>query len=238
MGPISQITLSSISFTPSLSPSPSQSNRVPDYGTSTVAGTTSDGKFIVVLGEDNKPAVMVRPPVGAPEDTLEVMPVNRNQVPTPDLLASDAVSLVLRNGAGEIIQPQEPVKICLLADRQQAGEDACLGFLDERGSGQWKCQDRCLQEKNNLLCGDTDHFTNFALLLTGGGGGGCGKSSWIFRESWKDGVLLGSFFGAALICIILIVAFSFCPLGSRCIRGKEGSRIHRLRHRNHSELSA
>merc|ERR1712100_92141 len=100
---------------------------------------------------------MVRPPVGAPEDTLEVMPVNRNQVPTPDLLASDAVSLVLRNGAGEIIQPQEPVKICLLANRQlQAGETACLGFLDERGSGQWKCQDRCLQEKNNLLCGDTD----------------------------------------------------------------------------------
>ena len=40
-----------------------------------------------------------------------------------------------------------------------------MGFLNNKN--EWECQDPCLTSKNGQLCGKTDHFTNFALLLTG-----------------------------------------------------------------------
>ena len=42
-----------------------------------------------------------------------------------------------------------------------------MGFLNSKD--EWQCQDPCLTSKNGQLCGKTDHFTNFALLLSGAG---------------------------------------------------------------------
>lgn len=47
-------------------------------------------------------------------------------------------------------------------------EHACLGFFDEE-TGAWRCQDVCLQANAGKLCGKTDHFTTFAILLSGAG---------------------------------------------------------------------
>ena len=44
-------------------------------------------------------------------------------------------------------------------------QNQCLGFLNRQNK--WVCEDPCLTNKNGQLCGTTDHFTNFALLLTG-----------------------------------------------------------------------
>jgi hypothetical protein len=83
----------------------------------------------------------------------------------------------------------------------------CLSYLDESSNPpKWKCVDECLQKKDGLLCGYTDHFTSFAVLLggsTGGGGGGCGSS---------DGgtsvlvYLSAAAIGAALVVIFVVIA--------------------------------
>lgn len=46
-------------------------------------------------------------------------------------------------------------------------QGTCLAFFDETTS-KWACQDPCLEKKNDQLCGQTDHLTSFAVLLTGG----------------------------------------------------------------------
>ena len=71
---------------------------------------------------------------------------------------------------------QQPVTLCLKADLEAVkGQNTCLGYIDEStGTPTWKCEDECLEPKGGQLCGQTDHFTNFAVLLSGSGGGkGC-----------------------------------------------------------------
>ncbi|MCB9727208.1 MAG: hypothetical protein H6744_21665 [Deltaproteobacteria bacterium] len=73
------------------------------------------------------------------------------------------------------------VELCLTdVSGKVNGDNACLGFLDESTNPpSWKCEDPCLKKKGGTLCGQTDHFTNFALLLGGGYGGNedvCGKN--------------------------------------------------------------
>ena len=46
--------------------------------------------------------------------------------------------------------------------------DACLSFLNE--NNEWECEDKCLDSKTNergetTLCGNTNHFTTFAILF-------------------------------------------------------------------------
>ena len=49
--------------------------------------------------------------------------------------------------------------------QMKKGNKVCLSYYDERAA-KWKCQDECLTSANNLLCGQTPHLTNFALLLS------------------------------------------------------------------------
>ena len=71
-------------------------------------------------------------------------------------------------------------ELCFSAtDRER--DNRCLAFLDEATST-WRCEDQCLEEEDGLLCGTTDHFTNFAILV----GGGKGSS----EDPCTDGALL------------------------------------------------
>lgn len=68
----------------------------------------------------------------------------------------------------------EPVTICFdnneVIKSAVAGKTACLGYFDEHDKA-WVCEDACLEvDKGGKVCGTTDHFTNFAVLLEGGGG--------------------------------------------------------------------
>jgi hypothetical protein len=54
-------------------------------------------------------------------------------------------------------------------------EDSCLGFFNEQN--EWECVDDCVYKENDQICGDTDHFTSFAILLNANDPDKCGDSS-------------------------------------------------------------
>ena len=62
------------------------------------------------------------------------------------------------------------VEICIQPIQSNSNiKDLCLGFLDESSKPpKWECEDNNLKKKSSgLLCGKTNHFTNFAILLAG-----------------------------------------------------------------------
>ena len=114
-----------------------------------------------------------------------------------------------------------------------------MGFLDESGpKAEWKCQDNCLKKKGKQLCGQTDHFTNFAVLLGGsvsGGnkGGKCGADSSnneYVLGSWKnDLILTASVIGAMVVLGLLFIGLMTLTPLRRFLYGSEGMRIITLR---------
>ena len=69
------------------------------------------------------------------------------------------------------------VEICFNSTTMSAtknSKDTCLSYFDV-DQQEWKCVDRCLKYKSqngtDILCGKTDHFTSFAVLLDSTGGG-------------------------------------------------------------------
>jgi len=69
---------------------------------------------------------------------------------------------------------EKPVQICFANSSAikaaVENNDACLGFFDEHDK-QWRCEDTCVEVNDKgQVCGSTDHFTNFAVLLSGGDG--------------------------------------------------------------------
>jgi hypothetical protein len=67
---------------------------------------------------------------------------------------------------------QKAATVCLTLAEGVKSDTACLGYYDEQNK-KWVCEDTCLKSKESKLCGKTDHFTNFAILLTGGNGTKC-----------------------------------------------------------------
>ena len=115
---------------------------------------------------------------------------------------------LLDSQGNSITQLDLPLTVCLPQLPKKKGE-ACLSYFDEKQS-KWICEDECLSSSaasllDNLWCGETDHLTNFALLLSGAGGNGvatdpCSSSSPDSTLSW---VSLGMVAGA-------VVLISFC----------------------------
>ena len=82
----------------------------------------------------------------------------------------------------------------------------CLSFFDEKKK-EWKCQDECLSSfegKDNLLCGQTNHLTNFALLLSGSKGKSCQSGDPEYVLEWLS---LGFVAGALLIVSLFVLVF-------------------------------
>ena len=125
-----------------------------------------------------------------------------------DDLRSSVVNIRLVDVNGNSIQPESSLSICL--DSQSSNQDdLCLGSFDEE-TGKWQCDDHCLEEDSDgQLCGDVDHLTNFALLLSGGNGGGsgCGSSinGYILGSAFNDLMLIMSVTIACCIISILLV---------------------------------
>jgi len=108
----------------------------------------------------------------------------------------------------------------------------------------WVCQDPCLSENDDgLLCGKTDHFTNFALLLQGNGRGGSSACDSTIDE-WLTGVWYGDLI-LILLCVlvmvgigIFIISISYWTPAKRIFYGEEGSRILHLRSMSSSSTPA
>jgi hypothetical protein len=178
-----------ITVTPSISgsPSPSQSkqivicgnqcNYVPDDSISEVQQNSSVP--ITVDETNNVGAVVIN------SNTIKtasgILVISEAVIPTNtdlSLVLSSIVELTLFDSDGnEISLLENSVKVCL--EVPETEEDLCLSYLDTSVSPpEWKCQDPCLTRENSTyVCGDTGHFTSFAVLLDGTGGDGCGGDS-------------------------------------------------------------
>lgn len=147
-------------------------------------------------------------------------------------LTSDVIDVSLIGG-----EVDGNVEICLKNTKpgKSKKDDSCLGYIDE-SSNKWKCEDRCLKsEKNDYLCGNTDHFTSFALLFNGiakkNGGCGSGNGDYILNSTNEDVIL--SFSVLAFVCLvglIFAIIMTMTPL-KRYLYGKEGYRVYVLRKR-------
>jgi hypothetical protein len=74
---------------------------------------------------------------------------------------------------GPSLKFAEPATVCVTRLKDPGQQPVCLGYLDETANPPvWKCEDECLKERGDLLCGETSHFTNFAILLGGMQSGG------------------------------------------------------------------
>jgi len=116
--------------------------------------------------------------------------------------------------------------LCFNVDEDVDEDDACLGFIDE-DEKEFKCEDECLERNDeDQLCGETSHFTNFAILLQGGGssGGKCGSSTndFITGVWWGDLTLTASLLGCCCCFgIVFILLALFVPPFQRLFFGKE-----------------
>ena len=74
------------------------------------------------------------------------------------------INMVDGNGV-PITQLEAPLIICFVPPNNTKS-NYCLGYYSVRDA-KWVCEDECLlSNKNGLWCGQTDHLTNFALLLS------------------------------------------------------------------------
>jgi hypothetical protein len=133
-------------------------------------------------------------------------------------------------------------QICLEYTNQQNGEsdkDLCLGYFDEQKK-EWICEDSCLKRNKtsnakDSLCGNTDHFTSFAILLVGGSvkGSKCGEVNQAYvTGSWRgDAGLVGAVVVLVLVIAFLILALSYIPALDKVFYGREGARVRENRMR-------
>lgn len=80
-----------------------------------------------------------------------------------------------------------------------------MGYL-EISTGKWICEDECLEKSNNknMLCGETDHLTSFALLLTGNNSNSkCSDGNEDYIYAW-----LSLAFVSLAIIIVLVAVMS------------------------------
>ena len=155
-----------------------------------------------------------------------------NQSDTSDIV-SFIVDFQLSDGSTDL---GGDVEVCFESNHN-SNDNLCLGYLDESlNPPEWICQDHCLQKNSDgLICGNTDHFTNFALLLSGSGNkGNCGDDG----DYWITGSGLGDFYlvlSCALFCLIVAVIFVYIVLNSKnlqlCLMGREGMRIRMSKER-------
>ena len=128
------------------------------------------------------------------------------------------------------------VEICFQVPDSRKEEDLCLGVLDESlQPPEWKCEDYCLhQTESGFICGETDHFTNFAILLENGRTGSkdsCNSFSadWVTHSARGDLILILVCFAVVLAISIFIWFLSFFAPCKKLMFGKEGYRIVRAR---------
>jgi len=78
----------------------------------------------------------------------------------------------------------------------------CLGFINE--NNEWECVDECIElNEDGQYCGETDHFTSFAMLLNTSNDGNsneCGSSN--NGVTWITYLSIASV-GLALLIILI-----------------------------------
>jgi hypothetical protein len=162
-----------------------------------------------------------------------VTPIDPRDVDPDQEFVSPVFDITFADGFENVLDFQ--VEICLAANsRVSNNKDLCLGYLDETQTPpRWRCQDICLSTNSNgQFCGETTHFTNFALLLGGIAAAGdvCSSSGDYITGSLEGDLILCGICLGICICFALFCAFiTQFSAGRRLLLGKEGSRIVSVR---------
>lgn len=114
-------------------------------------------------------------------------------------IVSQVVDITIVSTEGETITVfDDPIEICFETEEEEG--DVCLGFFNDEG--RWECEDYCLKSSDGRLCGESDHLTNFALLLsTADSGEKCGSSS----KEYVIAYLSMAFVVAAIVAVAVVV---------------------------------
>ena len=82
-----------------------------------------------------------------------------------------------------------------------------MGYFDVQ-TNSWICQDKCLKPSSNYyVCGSTNHFTNFGILLEGSNSG-C-DPQYIFGKAVYDSTLALGIAAIVFICIFILAFLIF-----------------------------
>jgi hypothetical protein len=108
-----------------------------------------------------------------------------------------------------ITQLDTPLTLCFERPKNFSSskdKNVCLSFYDEARK-KWKCEDECLANVANrsVLCGQSDHLTNFALLLSGSSGGNGNPCISASQDNTLAWISLGLVAGAILIVALSVI---------------------------------
>ena len=66
-----------------------------------------------------------------------------------------------------------------------------------------------MKQRGDSICGETDHLTNFAILLNGDGNVDCNDDGdFIFNTLEQDAILIGCVAAALWFCLVLLALFA------------------------------
>ena len=157
-------------------------------------------------------------PIGT---SLNIGTVAQEDIPFGSIVSNSVLAVTLTDNSGSTVLLNGEVEICFTAEALENLEDGCLGFVNEQG--EWECEDSCLKSNSDgQVCGSTDHFTNFAILLTSETGGNtCSE----FSDTQEDFRLIV----ASAVCIA--VAVCIIILATLVIETKYRLRAYTIRKR-------
>ena len=161
-------------------------------------------------------------------------------------IKSSILDFTLLDSSGNSITTfKEPVELCFDVEqdvldsnkkkdkcKDTKDDKPCLSFLNE---GQlWECiDDNLKQNEQNFLCGKTNHFSSFAVLLNGGGSknnNNCDDEDNYFTKSvlWDSLTIVFVVVFIICLCIIFICLIDRVSFLNKLYRGKEGMRVKKL----------
>jgi hypothetical protein len=220
---------------------------------STQVPVNNTGTGVPIGGGNGQPVgqvVINLPGSGTGTVSVVIQPVNPDVMRVVD---NSAVRSVPVDISLDQAVPAFEAKICLQTDKGgRSRKDFCLGYIANENEfahtnlrPKWHCEDSCLEENGDQLCGYTDHFTSFAILLSTSNsvvsGGGCGsklKTNYITGSQNGDIALTVSVIAFVfLIAVLVFVMFSYIPILRKLALGPEGYRIYRLTHQSSKGMS-
>ena len=178
---------------------------------------------IIVGGPDgDEVGTIYIPPNAVPPGSV----INIDQ-PDSDVIDNERVRSVVFDVSVEgfsSFRLSSKARICLDVGPRQRAKDLCLGFFNEQ-KGEWECEDECTKDENlnnkRAVCGKTDHFTTFALLLSSGNeSSGCDDdAAFVTGSADGDGILFACVIALAIMIIVVAIVVSYVPLVRRVIVG-------------------
>ena len=201
------------SFSISLSPSITINDASEELVQINPSSVSSNLAVELINSREDLLGILLVPPLltSQPNTTLAAFDVDRGNSSNGQALVSSILEITLVDNEGTFVtQLDSPLTICLaLANETKKTERICLSYYDEQ-RGKWRCEDNCLvtnrTREDNLLCGQTDHLTNFALLLSAKGSQAdpCQSNQADTTLSWLSfGLILGSILLVSLCGLVI-----------------------------------